>query len=168
MYIFSRGTTVNSNNYVNAYFCQVSPVREMSEMFWQHQATHKCVHQGSHKFWMNRISTSTLLFWHHMFLFLTVWSFERQPSVMPWGQCRFLCACGSVEEGEQLLPGGNTCLCYRLEEGCWQITVFSNTVVKLHEFWHIRLVDTLLQKIGDIISWLTYVLWILYMWHFWD
>jgi len=29
-----------------------------------------------------------------MFRFLTVWSFERQPSVMPWGHCRMLCACG--------------------------------------------------------------------------
>jgi hypothetical protein len=121
---------------------------------WQCLAAHKCVHHRCHqRFWMESIATSTLksqLFIHRI---LHVWSFRKKLGMLPlcqwWGtaECNLSVA---AEDGEQLVWGGNTCSCSKVEEDCWQRlrlhwkvavpwAVLSSSV----HFYHVQLVNSM-------------------------
>jgi hypothetical protein len=67
----------------------------------------------------------------------------------------------AAEDGEQLVWGGNTCSCSKVEEDCWQrlrlhwkITVLWAVLSSSVQFYHVQLVNRIKKKkIGSITSW---------------
>jgi len=101
---------------------------------WQCLAVHKCVyHRRYHKFWMKSIATSTLKSQLCIRRLSRVWSFRKKLGRLPLCQWFGTAEChlsGAAEDGEQLVRGGNTCPCSKVEEDClqrmrlhWKVTV---------------------------------------------
>lgn len=63
------------------------------------------------------------MFWHHTIKFLLVWAFERQRArtqSCEWQGTVECCEPEGAKEGEQLLPGRDSCCCWKVKEECWQ------------------------------------------------
>ena len=94
---------------------------------WQHLAQHKCSHQWDHhRIWMDTVAIPTLESWTWTNRFSPVWSFKKtacgnmRTHWHAWQGTAELHAPVAAEEGEQLLPGRNTCFSSNVEEDCWQ------------------------------------------------
>jgi hypothetical protein len=91
---------------------------------WKLQATHKCAHHwGIHIICVNRVAAPSLQSRSHTVRFSSVCTCERQPVK------KLFCECQGTEEyhvpvvaeeREQLLLGGSTCHCSKMEGDCWQ------------------------------------------------
>lgn len=75
--------------------------------------------QGHHKIWIVSIAAPTLQSWPHAIRFTPVWTLKASLLVHHYADDTALqnAVPVAVEEGEQLLLGGNTCSCSKVEEG---------------------------------------------------